>query len=189
MSARYACALTLALVPLAAGGWEPVLAEHVSAPKKHAFTVQLPPGWLVDVGKQALMASRDGPSLGAIGVELFAHKDAFRGAKKQSRDGEPPEDLAEAYLAEVQSSGVLNVEVVSKGPVQLAGRPAFRLQVRYRSPAEFGVEFEEVALGTTAPEGFLVARYRAPRVHFFEKNLPDFEAVLPSLALTPAASK
>ena len=39
------------------------------------------------------------------------------------------------------------------------------------------------ALGTALPDGLLVAFFRAPRIHFYDKWLPAFDQALGTLTL------
>lgn len=190
---RFALALLLActLAPAAVLAWEPVQPGTAAAMRKGGWSIQFPRGWIQDVAANAVTASRDGALLNAISLVLVPHKSAFAAAKRKSSEDALPEDLAESYVANLQADKTLtDVELVASDPAELAGRPAFRVRVRYRLPSmQGGARIEQVAVGTPTPQGLLLATYRAPAIHYFDKWLPSFDEALGSVAYAPPPEK
>jgi hypothetical protein len=178
--------LIAALVPALALAWKPVEDAHPVGPSKGIIEVQFPAGWAYDTSSSAVTGTRDGPLLDSIAISLLPHKSAFKGAKKPSSPSAAPEDLAESYVANLQAGtqAYEAVSVLATDPDQLLGRPAFRLHLRYRLPAQMGgALIEEITVGTALDSGLLLATYRAPALHYFAARLPDFEATLKTAAV------
>lgn len=155
--------------------------------QKGGLSVVLPGGWIYDLAGTAIMASRDGLPLEELHLVTLPHKDAFKAIKRAATAGMSPEDLAEAYVANLQADTTLHdFELLSTDPSELAGRPAFRVHGRYRLSARAGDALEEfVAVGTTTDDGFVVAFLRAPAAHYFPKWLPTFDEMITTVAIAP----
>jgi hypothetical protein len=172
-----------------AAGPEIAAANTPVSTTKNLFAVQPPAGWVYQRSGYEVLTSRDGPLLNDISFELRKHKKAFLAIKKGSAPDALPEELAEMYVADLKSqAGISDVNVVAIEPATLGGQPAFRVHVTYvLMQAMGGAPFEQVALGAPLQDYLLVARYRAPQLHFFGTYLPAFEESLQTLTLTPPA--
>ena len=180
--------LTAALVPALAFAWKPVEEDRPVGPSGAPVAVRLPAGWAYDTTSSSVTASRDGPLLDAITLSLLPHKTAFKGAKKPSSPSAAPEDLAESYIANLQAerTSFEDVSVLATDPDELMGRPAFRVHLRYRLPAQqSGATMEEITVGAALDTGLLLATYRAPALHFFAAHLQEYEATLKTAAAPP----
>jgi hypothetical protein len=185
---RCVAALALLLPSLAVAGWESVEASKRVGSGKGDFSLQLPETWLYDSSRHSLDASHDGVGLNRITVAITPFKKTFKNAKKESTPKSAPEDLAEDYIAELQAgpNAVRDLVVVSNEPAQLAGRPAFRVHVKYRTQAfAGGAEMESVAVGTALDSGVMLATFVAPSIHYFERWVGEFNAVAGSITLLP----
>lgn len=188
---RVALVLACALLPTLAGAWEAVQPGTPARMRKAGWGMQFPEGWLQDTSGAAVLATRDGVLLNSIDLALVPHKKTFPNAKKPSTPTSAPEDIAESLVANLQADKTItDVELVASDPAELAGRPAFRVHVRYRLlETQSGARLEQITVGTPLPEGLLVATYRAPAIHYFAKWLPTFDAALPTVALLPPPDK
>lgn len=185
---RRAAILAILLPGLAVAGWESVGASKRVGPSKADFSVQLPEGWLYDRSRHSLDASHDGMGLNRMSVAITPHKKAFQNAKKASTPKSAPEDLAEDYIAELQAGphAVRSLVVVSNEPAELAGKPAFRVHLRYRAPESTGgAAMESVAIGTALDSGVMLATFEAPSIHYFERWISRFDAAANSITLSP----
>ena len=174
------------LAPALALAWNPTEDAKPVSPGKGGFSVQFPLGWLCDTSSSSVVASHDGVMLNSITVSLTPHKNAFKAAKKPSSPTAAPEDLAESYVANLQAPGSTLRELVTLAtePAELAGRPAFRVHLKYRIPeSQGGAEIEEVTVGTPLESGLMLATYRAPALHYFPRWLTEFEAAVKTIAL------
>jgi hypothetical protein len=163
--------------------WQPTGGGKKTA-VTYGIQATLPPDWLYDKQYRGITASHDGPLLELVTVMLVSHKDAFAAAKRPSTADLSPEDLADAYLANLQAgdAALESVTVLETEPAELAGRPAFRVHLRYRAPArQGGAQMEEVTVGTALPSGLLLATYRAPAIHFFAQWRTAFDDIVSSV--------
>ena len=180
------------LVPGLALAWAPTEPNKLVSPGHGGYAVQFPAGWLCDTKSDSVIASHDGLLLNSITVSVTAHKDVFKAAKKPSSPSAAPEDLAESYVANLQSGpgAVQDVVLLGTEPAELVGRPAFRVHLKYRaSPSQGSAEIEEVTLGTPLDSGLMLATYRAPAIHFFARWLGEFEAAIQSVVLVAPPPK
>lgn len=189
-SLRVAVLLAGLLASAPALAWK-VVAEGVPFVHKTGYSIQYPAGWKwvkMPFGDETL-ATRDGPALQAIGVDFRKHKNAFRALRQDSTPAMMPQELADKLVAEATSArGLQNMEILSNEPLTLAGRPGFRLHLAYRVGGDTGsVRYEEYVVGANSPQGIFVIFYRAPRLHFFQRDSDAFEKSLASFAITDKA--
>jgi hypothetical protein len=189
--AGFALAALIAATPSGALAWDPVVTGAPVSMSKGGWSIVFPDGWLQDASAQSVIASRDGVLLNSIVLHVVPHKKAFAAAKRRSSADALPEDLAESYVADVQAQGgAREFEVLTTDPAELAGRPAFRVHVRYRLPeSATGARIDQVTIGTALDAGLLLLTYRAPTLHHFERWLPAFEASVPTISYTPPQPK
>jgi hypothetical protein len=166
-------------------GLDPAQPDHPISPSAGTFTVQPPPGWVCGSSKTQVGCSRDGFMLNAVTVDLRPHKKAFPTLKKSSSADALPEDLAETLAAERSATPSLrDVKLLAVEPAELAGHPAFRAHFTYRlSDESGGALYDAVVVGAALTAGLLLAQYEAPRLNYFGKSLPAFDAMLPTIAL------
>jgi hypothetical protein len=179
--------LALLLPGLACAGWKPVDPSKPVGPGKADFSVLLPDGWLYDTSSNSLSASHDGIGLNQISIAITAHKKAFKEAKKESTPKTTPEDLAEDYIAELHAgpNALNDLVVLSNEPAELAGKPAFRLHLKYRAPQSAGgAQMESVTIGTALETGVMLATYQAPSIHYFDRWIANFDTAAGSLSLS-----
>lgn len=170
--------------------WKAVLAGQPFV-HKSGYSIQYPAGWRywkVPLGDETI-ATRDGPALQSIFVDFRKHKQAFRALRQDASPDMMPQDLAEKVLAEATSArGLQNMQVLSNEPATLAGRPAFRLHVAYRTAVDAGsVRYEEIILGTNSPQGIFLVGYRGPVLHYFARDVANFEQTLETFAIADKA--
>lgn len=184
-------ALACALASPTVLGWEAVQPGVPAAMRKAGWAIQFPEGWIQDVSGSSVTASRDGALLNSITLTLVPHRSVFAASKRKSGPDSLPEDLAESYVATLQADKTLtDVELVASDPAELAGKPAFRVHVRYRLPEmQGGARIAQVAVGTPLPTGLLLLTYRAPAIHYFDRWLASFDAAVPSVAYVPPPEK
>ena len=160
---------------------------------KLGYSIQFPPGWRYNPGLFAgkCVATRDGPDLAAMYVEVRKHKSAFKDIKQSSAPDSLPQDLAQWYVANLQADRSLeSVTVLSDEPAELAGLPAFRVHLAYRFVVDKGaVRYEEVVVGAVNDRGLFVVGYRAPVLHYFARYRDEFEQSLGTFAIQEVVKK
>lgn len=182
-------AILVIVFPTLAMGWQTVEPSKRVGPSKGDFSLQLPDGWLYDTSRHTIEASHDGPGLNHVSVAIPSHKEVFKNTKQRSTPTSTPEDLAEHYLAEMQTgpNALRGLVVLTNEPAELVGRPAFRVHYKYRAPeASGGAVMESVAIGTALSGGVLLATFDAPSLHYFGRWVGAFDVASGSITLSPA---
>jgi hypothetical protein len=174
-------------VAVQAMAWKIVEEGQPFTHKGSGYTIQYPAGWRyvkMPFGDETI-ATRDGPGLQAISVDFRKHKNAFRALKKDATPEMMPQELAEKIVAEITTAGSLqNMQVLSDEPTTLAGRPAFRLHLAYRTAVDAGsVRYESIVVGANSPQGIFLVRYRAPVLHYFSRDVETCEKTLATFAI------
>lgn len=157
------------------------------------YSIQYPAGWRFrkEAFGDETIATRDGPGLQVIYVDYRKHKKAFRAQGKDANADMLPQELAEKFVAEATAARSLqNMEVLADEPAELAGQPAFRLHLAYRTAVDAGsVRYQEILVGTNTPQGIFLVGYRGPVLHYFERDVPAFEQTLATFAVHPPAPR
>ena len=157
------------------------------------YSIQYPAGWRwikMPFGGETI-ASVDGPGIQMISVDFRKHKKAFRALNQDSTPEMAPQELAEKIIAEAtQARSLQNVEVLSDEPTTLAGRPGFRVLFTYRTPVDAGsLRYREIVTGTNSPQGIFIVSYRAPVLHYFDRDVQTFEKSLATFTITDKAKR
>lgn len=173
--------------------------------KDGQYTVQLPIGWVMHGFGKTVSVSRDGFGLHVATIERIALKDAFKDQMKEqtkdkakaAADGErttkvvltadsTPEELAELHIAE-RKRAAERTEVLGNEPATVAGLPAFRVTTEFKD--DRGLRNRMLCYGFIAGDGLVRGCYRAPALHYYDRDLPAFESMIASLAYVPKAKK
>lgn len=172
------CAAGLALViACLAGGCAQV-------PAVKDFALDFPVDWRRLPGARPT-ATREGPRLQIITVLTAPAAKAFPGIKAGADESTLPSELAEAQFAEHKRALAEHsvVEVLGNDLARLGDRPAYRLHLRYRTPQ--GLRIDEIWLGTVRGVTYYVLLYRAPSLHFFERDRAAFERTVATFRFEP----
>lgn len=192
-AARLSMLVVLGLATATAQAWKIVEAGAPFTHKASGYSVQFPPGWKYSKlwFSDESGASRDGPSLQTIFVDFRSHKSAFRALKQKSSATMLPQDLAQTLVADMtKERGLENVTTISDEPTMLAGRPGFRLMFEYKAPVQRGaVRLREIVVGTVNDRGLYLVGFRAPVLHYFDRDVAMFETALQSFAIADAPAK
>jgi len=183
--------LGLALLLAATSAWSGIkvaVAGKAYESKSGNYAIEFPAGWKYDGSGMNCGASRDGFDLNALGVEIRKHKNAFKAIKKAASEQSLPQELAENFVANMKAEGGNEgIEVLESEPTELAGKPAFRLHLKYRVLIDVGaLDYEQIVVGTVTPKGLLLVGYRAPSLHYFAAQRAAFDAALASFRLASA---
>jgi hypothetical protein len=175
-------AIGLLLASLAAcAPWTRVDPGNRTESKRDDYTLDLPAGWVrrtADVND--FFVTRDGPALNYIVVNRQPHDRKLPHTKRETRADMLPHEVAELAIAEwKRADATANLEVLSNTPVTVGGRPAARVHVRYRN--ERGLPIERVMVGLVDARGRLSIQYEAPAIVYFQRGLPEFEAMVASV--------
>lgn len=162
--------------------WKPIAEpEFISA--KDSYSVTLPSDWIeYALVKDALVITKDGTDLQTIKVIRDDHKMAFEKIEKSSNANMLPQEVAENLIAEIKASYSLdNINVLSNDPAALDGQPGYRLLMEYKT--DRGLRRKYLAYGFVHKKGLYTLVYEAPTLHYFDRDLVVFEAVVKSFRL------
>lgn len=183
----------VATPPALAAGWNLADVGSPYVSDKLGYSIQFPPGWRYNPGFFAgkCIATRDGPDLAAMYVEVRKHKNAFKEIKQSSAPDSLPQDLAQWYVANLQADRSMeSVTVLADEPAELAGLPAFRVHLAYRFVVDKGaVRYEEIVVGAVNDRGLFVVGYRAPVLHYFARYRDEFEQSLGTFSIQELVPK
>jgi hypothetical protein len=182
MTLRRCLAIGLVLSSLAGcTPWARVDSSTRLESRRDDYSLELPLGWVKrSPDTNDFFVTRDGPALNYILVSRQPHDRKLPHTRRATRADMLPHEVAELFLAEWKSSeATANLELLSNTPVLLGGKPAARLHIRYKN--ERGLPIERVLVARVDTKGRLTIVYEAPAIVYFQRGLPDFEAMLASV--------
>ena len=149
--------------------------------KRNDYTLELPLGWVKhNADANDFFVTRDGPALNYIVVNRQPHDRKLPHTKRETRGDMLPHEVAELAIAEWKSSeATANLEVISNTPVMVGGKPAVRVHIRYKN--DRGLPIERVMVALVDTKGRLSIQYEAPAIVYFQRGLPDFDAMVASV--------
>ncbi len=153
---------------------------------KRGFALTQSEGWYRSPfrARGFLTYTKDGPDLQYIIVGRKKHKSAFKAIDKESSMSDLPQTLAENYVADIKASlGLDLVEVLDNSPAQVGGFPGFKLEMEYKT--ESGLRYRERIYGAATKNGFYSIEYRAPVLHYFDRDIAEFERTRNSFKIVP----
>jgi hypothetical protein len=148
---------------------------------KGDYALQLPVGWVKrTTGSDDFFVTRDGPALNAITVNRRPHDQKLPGTKRETSAAMLPHEMGELIIAEWKSNGATaHLEVLSNTPATLGGKPGVRVYVRWKN--ERGLPVERLIYALVDQKGRFTLQYEAPGIVYFQRGLPDFEAMVKSV--------
>ncbi len=150
------------------------------------FSVTLPTGWIARKQEDSILTFKDGPSLQPIQVKYLPHDEAFPKLERSSSPGMLPSELAELHIAELKASrdtGIYSLKVIENEPERISGHRAFSLHLSYKQ--ESGLRYEMLVRGFVNANGLYLMDYRAPSLHYFDRDRAVFEALVQSFKENP----
>lgn len=164
--------------------------------KSTSFEMSVPEGWVrtttadtwerieIDDKPQTVLfeqvtATRDGSPIHAIVVTRRYPDTAFPTIKKKSTANMLPIEAADLYVSELRKrTGLERLKVLSNKPAQVNGKPAFQLVMEYKN--DDGLRIRVVSHGFVDQTGFYTINYRAPVLHFYERDYGDYAKLVRS---------
>lgn len=186
-----ACAVLLGALVLTTGcaTWEPGEGEEY-VDSRRGFALTESEGWYRSPfrARGFLTYTKDGPDLQYIIVGRKKHKDAFKAIDRESSVNDLPQTLAENFVADIKASlGLDLIDILENTPAQVGGFPGFMVELEYKTPS--GLRYRERVYGAATKNGLYSIEYRAPVLHYFERDLPDFERIRNSFKIVPTQSQ
>ena len=182
MNLQHRFVIGLLLISLAGcAPWTRVDPTSRNETKRDDYTLDLPLGWVKRTAdSNDFFVTRDGPALNYIVVNRQSHDRKLPHTKRETRGDMLPHEVAELAIAEWKSSeATANLEVISNTPVMVGGKPAVRVHIRYKN--DRGLPIERVMVALVDTRGRLSIQYEAPAIVYFQRGLPDFDAMVASV--------
>ena len=168
----------LMLTTACAGQWKTVPAT-LSVPE---WSIAAPDGWMHLSLPDSEMLSKDGPYLDFILIQSRPLTQGFRFTKQVLSPGMLPHEAAQVIIDNLRSDPLVRTfYLIANEPAMMAGQAGFKLTYSYRD--RHGVILKTIYHGVLLPDRFFNIRYTAAQRHYFENELPAFNAVLNSLRL------
>lgn len=135
---------------------------------------------------ESMQLTRDGVPLHAITVTRRYPDNAFPTLKKRSSETMLPPEAAELYVSELKKrSGLEKLVVLSNKPARIDGRNGFQLVLQHKD--EDGLRINIMTHGFVDRTGLYTVSYRAPALHFYERDMKDYVSLVASWRQTKAA--
>lgn len=167
--------------------WKMVIEGQPFTHKASGYSIQYPAGWryVKTAFGDETVATRDGPCMQKIYVDFRKHKKAFRALGKDATPEMMPQELAEKIVAEMEAAGSLqNMQVLSNEPTTLAGKPAFRVHVSFRTSVDAGsVRYEGIVAGANSPQGIFLVGYSGAVLNYFARDVETYDKTLATFAI------
>jgi hypothetical protein len=167
-----------------------------SVAKSNSFQMTVPEGWVrttqadtwerieIDgetrtILLEAMTVTRDGTGIHAITVTRRYADNAFPTIKKKSVGTMMPLEASDLYVSELRKrSGLERLKVLSNKPAKVDGKQAFQLVMQYRN--DDGLRIRIMSYGFVDKTGFYTINYRAPYLHYYERDHKEFSELVHS---------
>lgn len=186
---RLACLVTMLIITSGCATWTPGTGQTIEE-AKYGYRMTQPSGWYREPYTRAgtVRLTKDGGALQEIFVGRFKLDKAFPETEKEATAHMLPQELAELYIAEVKRArGFGNLEVLSNEPTSLGGQPGFRVGLLWKN--QDGLRYQHSAAGTVNEFGVYLMTYTAPVLHYYRRDLQDFDAALTTFQTFPIEKK
>jgi hypothetical protein len=147
--------------------------------------MKLPLGWVrfvIPSEPGLVVITRDGRNVQSITFTCRAADNAFPIIKKGMPSSALPTDLADLHLANMKASPRgATATATSVTPASVGNARAFRMIVENRT--EKGLTLRTAVLGFEHKNQYCSASFTAPAIHYWNRDLPEFDAFAKSIAL------
>ena len=170
------CGLVLLAMTLSAcvTTWTRLANPRMTGPEG-SYHVTAPACWIHAAGiTDKICISKDGPSLNWVEVSHFKRSAGFPLTQVNLNGTYLISEVAEYYLTELKTRYQnVTVEHISTEPANIDGTAGFRMRLEVVLPS--GLVFDILSYGMMDDDNFYQLMYKAPRIHYFEKELDTFE--------------
>lgn len=164
--------------------WEPIGGRYDSGNWFGArFALDLPKDWIMlNFVENGLVATRDGFNLQTIKVRKIKFGEDLPHTKKKVTKAMVPQELSEVLLDDLRTDPTVNaLKVLETKPATISGKKGFRTTVAFKDG--HGLRHKAVLCGVVAEDRAWQITYVAPVRHYFDRDLPAFDAALASLKI------
>lgn len=145
------------------------------------FSVIPPRGWYGSLYSrdERLQLTKDGPGLQYVVISRRDRPKSLRRFSRNDALDRDPMELADEMVLELRDREELaNLELIDTRRASIAGQVAYRIDVSYTSKEK--LEYRAIIYGLPAERGIYDFEFHAPSIHFFDRDAPDFEAIVQS---------
>jgi len=145
------------------------------------YNTSLPVGWLKFQLQNTVKASLDGMDIQQLAIKFSKHEKAFEKIEKQSSENMLPSELADLYIANLKAedeNGLPSLEILSSVPINIQGVNGFELELQFVNNR--GLRYQVKVSGFANEKGFFTIHYRAPVLHFYERDKNVYKHVINS---------
>jgi hypothetical protein len=164
--------------------WDPIGGRYDSGNWFGArFALDLPSDWMMmNFVENGLIATRDGFNIQMVRVRKMKYGEELPHTKKKVTKDMAPADVAEVLLDNLRSDVSANaLKVLETRPATIAGQKGFRTTVAFKNG--HGLRYKAVLCGVLAEGRAWQISYVAPARHYFDRDLPAFDAALASMKI------
>ncbi|MEX2964122.1 hypothetical protein [Microbulbifer sp. TYP-18] len=128
------------------------------------------------------MISKDWPTLNWVEFDRYSFAEVNKEMDARIDENSVVTEVAAYYRAGMEKQLEMpTINELSLTPATVAGEPAFRMELNFANPQ--GVTFNVLAYGFIKDGNFYELMFQAPRVHFYNESLAEFEAMVASFEL------
>jgi hypothetical protein len=171
--------------------WSPTAGTYEPA-RNPAYSVELPAGWMRNnqAARGDLVLTRDGFLLQQVTVEQRPLGRALPNTRQTLSATMLPHEVAAVLVDNLRGdTGLLQFTLLKDEPRMISGRPGFQFSYEYATRE--GLKVRGVQAGFVEEGTLWSFAYHAPRRHYFDRYLGDFELILETFQLKagrPAAN-
>ena len=183
-----AIAAAVALCVVSSGCVPPIWSEISKTAQPYPMatiqiTGRMPAGWMSSTYEPlggVWHFTRHGDELERIYLRRWPKSTVVKGTKRTIRDDMTLQEIADLSLDSRRlDEGVTRLAVVSNRPTTVDDRPCYRIDYRYRDG--IGLPRRTVEYGCPVATWMYRFEFDAPSQHYFETQLPAFEALVESI--------
>lgn len=153
-------------------------------PDNKSFKIIVPVGWvqLTNINRTTFI-TKEGPYLQKMVVEQVPREELFKATKIKIKKDIIVTELAEYYIAEYKKQNQ-RVTVTHKEtlPATIDNKQGFKVIMEFSNAK--GLVFDVITYGLYHQDHFYALYYQAPRLYYFNRDLPVFNAMVDSFTLT-----
>ncbi len=150
-----------------------------------SFSVVIPTQWVrLTNTMNNISVTRDGTMLQWIEVKRRNKEKPFASLDKALPSQPLVTELAEYYLADTKKQAAnIHIEQLDLQPVSIAEQTGFRMTLKLVNSR--GLEVHMITYGVWVEGWFYQLSYQAPKLYYFERDLPAFEQIVGTFTLRP----
>lgn len=145
------------------------------------YNTSLPAGWVKFQLQNKVQATLDGFDIQQLAIKFAKHENAFEKIEKHSSESMLSSELADLFIANLKAedeNGLPSLEILSSSPITIQGISGFELELRFVNNR--GLRYKAKVAGFASEKGFFTIFYRAPVLHFFERDKKVYSHVIDS---------